>query len=99
MEIRIQALHFNATDQLKSFIEKKCQKMDRISDAISKVEVVLEVVKPEVSLNKQARMSVTVQGAEVHADKTCDTFEEAADNCVEALEKQLLKLKEKQREK
>ncbi|MCQ2074904.1 MAG: ribosome-associated translation inhibitor RaiA [Bacteroidaceae bacterium] len=99
MEIRIQALHFNATEQLRSFIEKKCLKMDRVHDAISKVDVVLEVVKPEVSLNKQARISVTIQGGEVYAEKTCDTFEQAVDDCVEALERQLQKTKEKQREK
>jgi ribosome-associated translation inhibitor RaiA len=28
METRIQALHFNATEQLQAFIEKKCAKLE-----------------------------------------------------------------------
>ncbi|MDE6447259.1 MAG: HPF/RaiA family ribosome-associated protein, partial [Muribaculaceae bacterium] len=32
---------------------------------------------------------------EVFASKTCDTFEEAIDLCIEALERQLEKIKEK----
>lgn len=99
MELKIQALHFNATDQLQSFIAKKCSKLEKIHDALTKVDVILEVVKPETSLNKQARITATIQGGEVHAEKTCDTFEEAVDECVEALTRQLQKNKEKQREK
>ena len=99
MELKIQALHFNATEQLQSFIGKKCSKLEKVHDAISKIEVILEVVKPETSLNKQARISAIIQGGEAHAEKTCDTFEQAVDDCVEALTRQLKKNKEKQREK
>lgn len=98
MEIKIQALHFTATEQLQAFTQKKCSKLERVHDSINTAVVVLEVVKPETSLNKQARLSVTVQGAELHAEKTCDTFEQAIDECVDALTKQLKKNKEKQRE-
>ena len=35
----------------------------------------------------------------IYANKVCDTFEEAVDLCLEALEKQLVKYKEKQRSK
>ncbi len=99
MELKIQALHFTATEQLQSFIEKKCAKLPKVHDSIGTAEVILEVVKPETSMNKQARISVTVQGGEVYAEKTCDTFEQAVDDCVEALLRQLKKNKEKQREK
>ena len=50
-------------------------------------------------MNKQARISVAIQGGEAHAEKTCDTFEQAVDDCVEALIRQLQKNKEKQRDK
>ncbi|MBO4499416.1 MAG: ribosome-associated translation inhibitor RaiA [Bacteroidaceae bacterium] len=99
MELKIQSLHFSATEQLQSFIEKKCSKLPKVHDSVGKVDVILEVVKPETSLNKQARISASIQGGEVFAEKTCDTFEEAVDGCVEALLKQLKKNKEKQREK
>lgn len=99
MELKIQALHFTATEQLQAFIGKKCAKLQRVNDSINSTEVVLEVIKPETSLNKQARLSVTAQGGEFHAEKTCDTFEQAVDECVDALTKQLKKSKEKLRDK
>ena len=36
-----------------------------------------------------------VPNGEFYANKVCDTFEEAVDLCLEALEKQLVKYKEK----
>lgn len=99
MELKIQALHFNATEQLQSFIGKKCLKLEKIHDSITKTDVILEVVKPETSKNKQARVSVTFQGGEAFAEKTYDTFEQAVDECVEAIARQLTKNKEKLREK
>ena len=59
-------------------------------------EISLKVVKPETSLNKQAIVSLSApQEANLVADKTADTFEEAIDLCMEALDKQLEKIKNK----
>ena len=44
-------------------------------------------------------MKVLVPNGELYANKVCDTFEEAVDLCLEALGKQLVKYKEKQRSK
>ena len=59
----------------------------------------LEVVKPETAENKEAGVKVLVPNGEFYASKICDTFEEAIDVSVEALGKQLVKYKEKQRSK
>ncbi|MBR5935168.1 MAG: ribosome-associated translation inhibitor RaiA [Bacteroidaceae bacterium] len=99
METKIQALHFTATEQLQAFIEKKCAKLERVHELIRKVDVILKVVKPETALNKQASITVVVPNGELFAEKTCDTFEQAVDECLDALTKQLKKMKEKQREK
>ena len=40
-----------------------------------------------------------VPNGDLYVEKVCDTFEESIDEGVEALEKQLLKYKEKQRGK
>lgn len=98
MEVRIQAIHFDATDRLQEFIEKKVSKFGKISDEIRKVEVSLKVVKPETSLNKEASIKVLAASGEFFAEKVCDTFEEAVDVCLDALTRQLSKFKEKQRE-
>ncbi len=64
-----------------------------------KVEVSLKVVKPEVAENKEAGIKILIPNGEFYASKVCDTFEEAIDLDVEALVKQLVKYKEKQRSK
>ena len=99
MNIRIQAIHFDATDQLEAFIQKKVSKLEKYYEDIKKVEVSLKVVKPETAENKEAGVKVLVPNGELYANKVCDTFEEAVDLCLEALEKQLVKYKEKQRSK
>ena len=97
MEVKVQAIHFDATDKLQEFIEKKVSKFGKFSDEIRKVEESLKVVKPETSLNKEASIMVLASNGEFFAEKVCDTFEEAIDVCLDALVRQLSKFKEKQR--
>ena len=99
MEVRIQSIHFDASEQLQSFIQKKTAKLEKYYDDIKKVEVSLKVVKPETAENKEAGVKVLVPNGELYANKICDTFEEAIDICMDALEKRLVKYKEKQRNK
>lgn len=94
METKIQAIHFDASEALVAFINKKADKLSRKNPTIAEVGVTLKVVKPETAMNKEARMVVTVpQHADLVAAKTADTFEEAIDLCIAALEPQLEKLK------
>ena len=97
MEIKIQSIHFDATDQLKAFIEKKTAKLEKSYEDIQGVEVQLKVVKPATALNKEASMTVSVPGQKLFVEKTCDTFEESVDQCVDSMRVQLTKFKEKQR--
>lgn len=99
MEVRIQSIHFDASEQLQAFVQKKAVKLEKYYDDIKKVEVSLKVVKPETAGNKDAGVKLLVPNDELYANKVCDTFEEAIDLCLEALEKQLVKYKEKQRSK
>ena len=95
MELTIQSVNFDATDQLKAFVEKKIKKLERFSDDIIQVEVILKVVKPETAKNKDAAVKLNLKHREAFANKTADTFEEAIDLCTVAIEKQILKTKEK----
>ena len=97
MEIRIQAIHFEATEKLQDFIQKKVSKLEKFSDEIRKVEVSLKVVKPEIALNKETAIVLSVPGSELRAEKVCDTFEEGIDECCDILTRQLSKYKEKQK--
>lgn len=97
MEVRIQSIHFDASEQLQAFIQKKVAKLEKYYDDIKKMEVSLKVIKPETADNKEASIQVVIPNGEFYASKICDTFEEAIDLNIEALEKQLVKHKEKQR--
>jgi len=99
MEIRIQTIRFDASQQLEDFIQKKVAKLEKYHDGILLAEVILKVVKPETANNKNASLKVGVSGQEFFAEKTSDSFEESIADTVEAIEKQLVKFKEKQRSK
>lgn len=96
MEATIKAIHFDASEKLVAFINKKIDKLARRYEVMTEVSVNLKVVKPETALNKEAQVKITVpQNPDLFASKTADTFEEAVDLCLRALEPALEKIKEK----
>lgn len=95
MKLRIQSINFDATTTLESFIEKKISKLEKNFDEIVNAEVYLKVVKPESATNKEAEIKLMIPNGDLFASKTCDSFEEAIDLCIDALEKQIKKFKEK----
>lgn len=97
MEIRITSIHFDATEKLQEFINKKVEKLQKSYEDIQKVEVQLKVEKPAAALNKTTSLTVTAPGNTLFVEKTCDTFEEGVDLCLDAMKVQLTKFKEKQR--
>ena len=98
MEVNIKSIHFDASVELKAFIEKKVEKLSKTYEDIQNSEVQLKVVKPATALNKEVSLSIAVPGNKLFVDKTCDTFEEAVDQCVDSMKVQLTKFKEKMRE-
>lgn len=99
MEIRIKAIHFDATERLEGFIQKKVSKLSQFHDGILDAEVTLRVVKPESVQNKQVGILLKIKNNDCFAEKVSDSFEAAVDGTVVALEKQLIKVKEKNRDK
>ena len=96
MEANIKAIHFDATERLLNFINKKIDKLSRRFEAIADAEVSLKVVKPETAMNKEASVKLILpNSADLFASKTADTFEEAVDLCLAALEPQLAKNKDR----
>lgn len=96
MDIQINAIHFDITEKLTAFVNKKIEKLARRFEIINGVEVNLRVVKPETSNNKEAGVKLLVPGTnDLFASKVADSFEEAIDLCVAALEPQLERVKDK----
>ena len=97
MEIKIQSIHFDATEKLQAFIERKIAKLEKSYEEIQKVELQLKVVKPATAQNKEASITVTVPGSTLFVEKVSDTFEESVDLGVDSMRVQLQKFKEKLR--
>ena len=96
MEVNIKAVHFDISEKLVDFINKKVEKVSRRNEGVAKVDVTLTLVKPETAKNKEAGVKLTLPGAgEIFASKTADTFEEAFDLALDALKPQLEKIKDK----
>ena len=96
MEVRIQAIHFEISERLESFINKKIDKLVRRNENVVGADVNLRVIKPETAMNKEVIIKSAVpQHEDVVATKVADSFEEAVDLALEAIDRQLEKLKQK----
>ena len=96
MEVRIQAIHFEISERLESFITKKIDKLVRRNENVVGADVNLRVIKPETAMNKEVIIKIAVpQHEDVVATKVADSFEEAVDLALEAIDRQLEKLKKK----
>lgn len=94
MQVNIKAIHFDITTALTDFINKKVDKLVRRYPALTIADVTLKVVKPQTADNKEITISIPVAGTENQvASKTADTFEEAVDLAIDALDHKLAKIK------
>jgi len=98
MDIKINAVHFDADIKLVEFIKDKLSKLHQFHDHIIAAEVFLKVEPsrgPEG--NKITEVKLFVPGKDMFVEKLGKSFEEATDECAEALRRQLVKYKEKVR--
>jgi len=100
MNIKINDVHFTADQKLVDFVNKKVAKLETFYEGIITVEVILKVIKPETSNNKEVELKLSIPSKDyLFAKKQADTFEEATDMAIEAIKRQLTKMKEKMHDK
>jgi len=97
MKVSINSVHFKTDKKLDSFIIEKVEKLTDMYDGIIGGEVTLKVNNTVDPDNKVAEIRLLVPGNDLFAKKQSKSFEEATDNAVDALRKQLNKHKEKLR--
>jgi len=95
MKIKISSIHFKADQKLEDFVQERIQKLSTIYDGVIGSEVTLKLDKNSNTDNKVTEIKLLIRGNDLFAKKQCKTFEEATDNAVDALKKQLTKHKEK----
>lgn len=95
MNVTISSLQFKADAKLENFIREKLSKLANIFDGVIGSEVTLKISQSSNNENKIAEIKILIPGNDLFAKKQAKTFEEAVDNTVEALKKQLKRYKEK----
>ena len=74
MKVLIEAVNFNIDKDLKTFIERKINSLERFYDRIIEVEVYLKVQKTSDKENKISEIRVFIPGEDVVVKKTAKTF-------------------------
>ncbi len=99
MTINISSVHFKTDQKLETFINGKVEKLNKLHDGIMGADVTLKLENTDSVENKTVDIRMQIRGYDAIASKTAKSFEEATDLTVDALKKQLLKIKEKEQEK
>ncbi|MEX0983089.1 MAG: ribosome-associated translation inhibitor RaiA [Bacteroidales bacterium] len=100
MNVKIHSVKFDADVKLLSFVEEKVNKLEVFYDDIIGSEVFLRLEKDSQEReNKIVEIKLDVARNPLFSKKQCKTFEEATDQSVDALRKQLLKYKNKLKKK
>ena len=97
MEVTISSIHFKADVKLENFIREKTAKLAKLFDGVIGCDVVLRLDAASNNENKTAEIRVMIPGNDLFAKKQAKTFEEAVDNSVDALRRQVKRHKEKLR--
>ena len=97
MNIKIHSLRFDADKKLIDFVTQKVEKLSLFADDIVVADVSLKLDNDQERENKISEIKVEMPGGSLFAKKQCKTFEEATDEAVDALKKQITKYKDKKR--
>jgi putative sigma-54 modulation protein len=97
MKVNISSLHFKTDIKLEEFIKDKTSKLSSHFDGVLGCDVTLRLDAATNNENKIVEMKVMIPGNDLFSKKQARTFEEATDNAVDALRRQLQRYKEKVR--
>jgi len=95
MQINIKAHRMDLTQSLRTFTEEKFDKLERHFDKITAINVIFDVE----NLNQIAEATILVAKGELHASSESLDMYTAIDLLIDKLDKQLIKHKEKIRDR
>ena len=93
MNVQIQSVKFYAGKQLIEFIEKKLAKLDRFAENAMGADVILKLDKDNERGNKIAVVTLHIPGGDLRVEEQARTFEEAIDNSLDVMKRQIEKAK------
>ena len=95
MQVNVHSIQFKADTKLIDFIESRLGKLQQFHDKMVGAEVYLKIDKNNHLGNKIAEIKINVPGKELFAKRQSASFEESTDLVVEALRRQIHKVKGK----
>jgi len=95
MKVNVHAVNLNVDKKLLAFIQVKMDRLEKFYDRIVDSDIFLKVELTSEKENKIVEIKINVPGDDLIVKKQCKTFEEAVDSSCEALERSLIKRKEK----
>jgi putative sigma-54 modulation protein len=93
MAITISGHHVDLTPALKDYVNEKLSRLERHSDQINSIHVILSVEK----LTQKAEATVHLNGGEAHAESVSENMYAAIDLLTDKLDRQVIKHKEKKK--
>lgn len=95
MKVNVHAVNFNVDRKLVDFIDVRVNKLEKYFDKIVSYDVFLKVERTSEKENKIVEAKIIVPGDEFIVKKQCKSFEEGVELASEAMERLLVKRKEK----
>ena len=97
MNVQIHSVRFDANKKLIDFVHQKLDKLTQFGEDIVNAEVYLRLDKDQERENKISEIKLDLPGGPLFSRRQSKTFEEATDDAVDALKKQITKHKQKKR--
>ena len=97
MNIQIHSVRFDADKKLIDFVHQKLDKLTQFDEDIVNAEVYLRLNKDQDRENKISEIKLELSGGPLFAKKQSKSFEQATDDAIDALKKQITKHKQKKR--
>ncbi|WP_121964126.1 ribosome hibernation-promoting factor, HPF/YfiA family [Myroides sp. N17-2] len=95
MKVNIQAINFNVDRKLVDFANERLSKIEKFYDKIVSVDVFFKLENTADKENKITEIKLLIPGDEIIVKKVCKSFEEGVDAGAEAVERLVVKHKEK----
>lgn len=95
MKLQMYSIHFDADQTLLDFIQTKLNKLDTFFDRITDGEVFLRLDNNNPVNNKIVEVKIFVPGQTLFTKTESSSFENATDDALATLTRQLKKYKEK----
>lgn len=97
MNVKIQSIKFDVDQKLIDYINSKLSKVNKFFDGIIGAEVFLKLLNTSEADNKVVEVKLLIPGNDLFVERKSKRFEEALDECVEVLKRQINRQKEKMR--